>query len=53
MKIFSTCKGCNKRKFIIKQREYVVPGSKQTMTSQSELCRPCFKSIRSMISQFK
>lgn len=45
MKLFSKCKVCNKRKFIIKIRYIKIKHVKEPITSKSHLCRGCYKEM--------
>lgn len=50
MKIIGICESCKTKKFFIRKRVFKIPKTdSQTMTSQSELCKNCFKAISSML----
>lgn len=48
---FSKCDSCRKRKFRIARRVYTLPHSKDRITSQSLLCRKCYKGIKITLNQ--
>lgn len=50
MSFFSKCVTCNKKKFYIKKRRYVIPQIKVPVISSGELCRKCFNSIKKLVN---
>lgn len=49
MKLFSTCEGCRKRKILISKRKYNHRHAGK-ITSQSMLCRDCYKDIKAKLA---
>ncbi len=50
MTLLGTCSSCHKRKLLVKKRTYKHPKISAPMTSDGELCGPCFKRIISSVS---
>lgn len=50
MSFFKPCGSCNRVKFYIKKRSYMMPkiDPKRPITSKNELCRSCFDTIKKL-----
>lgn len=46
MKLYYPCGSCGKKKFFVRKRQYVIKEVKLPVTSQSLLCRSCYKGIK-------
>jgi hypothetical protein len=50
MRILGTCSACRRRKLVVARRTYKHPKISAPITSDHDLCGPCFRKILKMVT---
>ena len=51
--LFKKCSGCNKKKFLVRNRAFYVKRINETITSQGKLCSKCSRAIKKIINKMQ